>query len=75
MTKTKTTFEESLKKLEDVVSNLEGGQMPLEKSIANFEDGMKFVKECESKLKEAEGKVEKLIKDKSGSIETVNFES
>ncbi len=69
----KVPFEESLKKLEEVVLSLEGQNISLDKSIEGFEEGMKLVKECESRLKEAEGKVEQLIKDSSGNLKTVEF--
>jgi exodeoxyribonuclease VII small subunit len=54
-------FEEALKALEDIVSKMEKGELPLEESIAYFEQGMQLTRLCESKLAEAEGKVEKLL--------------
>jgi exodeoxyribonuclease VII small subunit len=55
------TFEEALAALEQVVSQLEGGQVPLEQSIALYERGDALKKHCEAKLGEAELKVEKIV--------------
>jgi exodeoxyribonuclease VII small subunit len=59
----KQTFENSLKRLEEIVSNLEEPDLSLDKSLKLFEDGIKLARFCEKKLTEAEGKVEKLIKE------------
>ena len=55
------TFEAALAALEQVVSQLEGGQVPLEQSIALYERGDALKKHCEAKLGEAELKVEKIV--------------
>jgi len=55
------TFEEALAALEQVVSQLEGGQVPLEQSIALYERGDALKKHCEAKLDAAELKVEKIV--------------
>ena len=55
------SFEEALKALEDVVQKLEGGQVPLEQSIALYERGEALKAHCEGKLREAELKVEKIV--------------
>ncbi len=55
------TFEQALEALEQVVSQLEGGQVPLEQSIALYERGDALKKRCEAKLGEAELKVEKIV--------------
>ena len=60
-------FEMSLKKLEDIVHKLEEGDLSLEDSIKSFEEGMKLVKTCETRLNEVQKKIEILIKDKDGS--------
>ena len=54
------SFEEALAALEDVVRNLEGGQVPLEKSIDLYERGEALRKHCEDRLKAAELRVEKI---------------
>ena len=61
------SFEEALAALEQVVGQLEGGQVPLEKSIALYERGDALRKHCEAKLSEAELKVEKIVAGGDGS--------
>ncbi len=68
------TFEEALAALEQVVSQLEGGQVPLEQSIALYERGDALKKHCEAKLGEAELKVEKIVAGGDGdAIGTAPF--
>lgn len=56
----KVSFEESLEELENIVRDLELGNDNLDASIKSYERGMKLVKQCEGKLKEAKLKVEKI---------------
>ncbi|KAA0000402.1 MAG: exodeoxyribonuclease VII small subunit [Thermoplasmata archaeon] len=56
-------FEEALKKLEEIVEELEKGDMPLEETIRKFEEGIKLCKICKEKLEKAEMKIEKLMED------------
>jgi exodeoxyribonuclease VII small subunit len=67
------TFEESLKKLEAIVGQLERGDLPLEDSVKLFEEGMQLSAECKKQLEEAEGKVEILIKQRDGSMKREAF--
>ena len=61
MTDTKTPgFEDGMKRLEDIVRAMENGDLSLEKSMATFEEGMKLVKECQTKLNAVEKKIEVL---------------
>lgn len=61
--KTETTgFEQSLARLEQIVREMEGGQLSLEKMMAHFEEGMTLVKTCGDKLNEVEAKIEMLVK-------------
>lgn len=62
------SFEHSLKKLEEIVQTLEGGEIPLDDTLAKFEEGMKLVQFCHSKLNEAEKKLKILVKDKNGNF-------
>lgn len=55
------SFEKALEKLEKIVSALEDSELPLDKSLKLFEEGIGQVRLCEKKLKSAEGKLEKLI--------------
>lgn len=54
-------IERSLAKLESIVSDMESGDISLEKSLTLFEEGMSLVKKCQTELKKAEQKVENLI--------------
>lgn len=55
------TFEAALKRLEEVVADLEGGRLSLEDSLSRFEEGMRLSKLCQEKLKGVELKIEKLV--------------
>lgn len=55
-------FEDCLKRLEEIVDKLEKGDLPLEQSLALFEEGMQLSNSCRSELEQAEGKVEILLK-------------
>lgn len=74
MAEPKQTFENALKSLEEIVSKMEAGDITLDQSLKKFEEGMDLVKFCEKKLKEAEGRVEKLMKDSSGKNKRVPLE-
>ena len=67
----KKTFEENLKELESIVSELEKGELGLEDAIAKFEKGIAVSKECNSKLEEAEKRINILLdgEEKEFSIE------
>lgn len=57
-------FEDCLQRLEKIVQELEKGEVPLEKSLTLFEEGMQLSAACRKELEEAEGKVEILLKQK-----------
>lgn len=72
----KKTFEDSLTQLESMVEALESGDLPLEKAIKTFEEGVRLSRFCFEKLDETEKKINLLLKDKDGTIrETSFFES
>ena len=56
------SFETGLEELEQVVKQLEGSELPLEKSLELFEKGMKLAEACRKQLVEAENRVEILVK-------------
>ncbi len=62
-------FEEALARLEAIVAQLENGGLSLEESMAQFEEGMRLNKLCQAKLREAEQKIEKLVRKEDGSLE------
>ena len=67
-------FESALEDLEQVVEQLESGDLALEDSLAAFEKGVGLVKFCNQKLNEVEKKVELLIKNKEGKLQLKAFE-
>jgi len=62
------TFEQSIKQLEQIVQELEDGDLHLEKALKKFEEGMKLTKLCSEKLDETEKKVSILLKNSEGRI-------
>ena len=62
----KKTFELAMKQLEKIVQELESGDMPLEKAIKKFEEGIKISKYCSEKLDESEKKITLLMRDADG---------
>jgi exodeoxyribonuclease VII small subunit len=66
-------FEECLERLEKIVQELEKGEVPLEKSLTLFEEGMQLSATCRKQLEDAEGKVEILLKQ-NGKLQTTPFE-
>jgi exodeoxyribonuclease VII small subunit len=61
-------FESALKSLEDIVLQLEGGDLTLDRALELFEEGVKISRFCSSKLDEAERKVEILTKSTDGTL-------
>ena len=64
----KLPFEEALRRLEEIVAQLEGGQVPLEKSIEIYETGNHLRTHCEALLKNAEARIEKITLSTSGAV-------
>lgn len=64
----KLSFEDALGELETIIRDLETGKAPLEKSIESYERGIALKKHCESKLKDAQAKIDKITKAKDGSL-------
>jgi exodeoxyribonuclease VII small subunit len=62
-------FETALEELEQVVEQLESGELSLEDSLAAFEKGVGLVRFCNQKLNEVEKKIEMLVRDKEGKLE------
>ena len=67
------TFEESVKELEKIVTELERGDISLDESIALFEKGMKLSKSLEKMLDTAEKKVTQLVADGDGEMKEEPF--
>ncbi len=62
----KFNLEKSLADLEELVEELESGDLPLEKAMQKFEEGIKLTRGCQAALKEAEQKVEILLQSAGG---------
>ena len=71
----KKTFEESMKQLEQIVEELEDGDLPLEDALKKFEEGVFLSKFCFQKLDETEKKVSLLLKEPAGQIQETPFSS
>ena len=67
------SFETALKRLEEIVKSLEGGEMPLEKSLEVFEEGMQLAGYCSGKLEAADKKVSLLVRESSGKYKETPF--
>ncbi len=66
-------FEDALKMLEDIVEKLESGSLELEASIQLFEQGVKLSLYCQQQLKQAEGRVQRLVKNLNGEFELLDL--
>jgi len=70
------TYEQALERLEQVVRDLERGDLPLDASLELFQEGVELTRLCSQLLDEAERKIEKLTLDENGRprLETVDLE-
>jgi exodeoxyribonuclease VII small subunit len=67
------TFEGALKRLEEIVAQLEGNKLELEQSLQIFEEGVKLVRFCTGRLDAAERRIEILLADKAGRLRAEPF--
>ena len=67
-------FEDALQRLEQIVDELEAGNLPLEDSLKVFEEGVGLARRCAKYLDEAEKRIELLTKDESGLLKAEPFE-
>ena len=70
----KENFEESMKKLECIVNELENGNLNLDESVEKFEEGMKIAKQCNTILEDSEKKITILLEE-DGELKEKNFEA
>ena len=61
-------FEEDFKRLEQIVGNLESGDLSLEESMKLFEEGIGLTEDCKSRLEDAEQKIQLLLKNSDGKL-------
>jgi len=74
MAKKNINLEKSIADLETLVDELESGDLPLEKAMKKFEQGIKLTRECQAALKEAEQKVEILVQSAGGEEALEDFD-
>ncbi len=67
-------FEKNLERLDAIVQQLEDADLPLEKALQLYEEGMKLSEVCHKQLEEAEGRVEVLMKKAGGKVVAEPFE-
>jgi len=63
-------FEAAMKRLEEIVAELEKEYLDLEKSLSLFEEGIRMSRICSQQLDQAEKKIEKLVEEKDGEFQT-----
>lgn len=73
MAEKKPTFEQAMSRLEEIVTGLERGELPLDESLSLYEEGAKLMKQCNALLDRAEQKVTKLRVSDTGEVSTVPF--
>lgn len=73
-TKAKGSFEAALKRLEEIVEEMQSGDLTLETRLKRFEEGVVLVRECKKALEEASKRVEVLVKSSGGKQEARLFE-
>ena len=69
------TFEEAIAALEQLISAVESGSLPLEKMIDRIAEGAKLIRICQEKLNTMNGKIEMLFKDDGNNGSFQDFES
>ncbi len=70
---TKEKFEDKMKELEEIINELENGEIDLDSSIEKYTRAMKLVNECDEKLKNIEEQVNKIVKE-DGTLEEFHYE-
>ena len=68
----KKSFEESMKRLDEIVSCLEENEKPLDEAILLFEEGLNLVKECDNQLKAFEDRINSIVEKNGGESDEQN---
>ena len=71
--KDELSFEKALARLEEILKNLDSGSAPLDESLGMFEEGIKLIKLCNSKLDNAEQKIKILVRNQEGEYDEQDF--
>lgn len=69
----KEKFEDALEKLENIVREMEAGEMPLDSALKSFEEGIRLIRFCSVKLEETQRRVEQLL-EKENSLQIKIFQ-
>jgi len=69
----KEKFEDALEKLENIVREMEKGEMPLDSALKSFEEGIRLIRFCSTKLEDTQRRVEQLL-EKENSLQINNFQ-
>ena len=69
----KEKFEDALEKLENIVREMEAGEMPLDSALKSFEEGIRLIRFCSAKLEDTQRRVEQLL-EKENSLRIKNFQ-
>jgi len=69
MAKKKLSFEQALERIEEIVSQIEDGSVPLEESIEKYAEGTKLIDHCRKVLGSAEKKIQLLTKGRDGELQ------
>ena len=72
---TEVTFEHAMKRLEEIVEQMESGDLALEDLIVRYEEGMKLVKVCQGRLASAEERIEIITRNSAGKPIVKEFEA
>lgn len=67
------SFEQAIQRLEQIVADMEGAELPLEDVLAKYEEGTRLVRYCSQKLDEAEKRIELLTKKADGAVKLEPF--
>jgi exodeoxyribonuclease VII small subunit len=62
------TFEEALSRLEEIVGDLEGGEVELDRGLELFEEGVKLSRRCHEMLSAAEQRIQRLVREEEGGL-------
>ena len=68
------SFEEAMKRLEEIVQKLEKGDLPLEEAMGAYTEGVNLVRQCHEKLEEAEKKIQMLVQTEDGRLVAKPFD-
>lgn len=71
---TPESFEEAMERLEEIVSRMESGDLPLEEILTRYEEGTRLVRDCTARLSSAEKRIELIARNAAGAPEVIPFD-